>query len=70
MPLTCGRNYHAIRSTSIGWDTKFTLAFFIHFVRLYISQPGLYTDRHEILHGGSAISDRSSPILGYIPRDG
>jgi len=40
---------------SIGRDTKFTVAFFIHFVRLRISQRR-FTDQREILHGSSAIS--------------
>ena len=49
------RYYPAIRS--IGRDTKFTVSFFLCMcVRLRISQPGLYTDRCEILLSGSATS--------------
>ena len=62
--------YPAIRR--IGRDTKFTVAFFLCMsVRLRISQSGLYTDRREILHGGSATSRTDIfPILGDSPRDG
>ena len=60
--------YPAIRST--GRDAKFTVAFFIHFVRLRISQPRLYRSAWNFAWWFGHISDRSSPILGDSPRDG
>ena len=55
----------AIRS--IGRDTKFTVAFFIHYARLQISQPGLYRSAWNFAWLFGHISDRSS-ISGWKPR--
>ena len=54
----------AIRS--IGRETKFTVAFFIHYVWLQISQTGLYWSAWNFAWQFGHISDRSSPILGGI----
>ena len=46
-------NYPAIHS--MGRDTKFTMAFsFFMYGNVFLSQG--FTNRHEILHGGSAAS--------------
>ena len=56
--------YPAIRS--IGRDTKLTVAFFIHFFVVYgygfLSRG--FTDRLEILHGGSAASQTGFSCFG------
>jgi len=54
--------YPAIRS--IGRDTKFTAAFFIHYVQLRISQPGLYQSASNFARLFVHISDRFSLIWG------
>ena len=54
----------------MGRDTKFTVPFFIHYVRLQISQPG-FTNWREIIHGSSATSRTGLlPFWGDSPRDG
>ena len=59
--------YPIIRS--IGWDTNFTVTFLLHFVRLWISQLGLYRSAWNFALQFGHISDRSSPILGDSPKD-
>ena len=67
-PATCNF-YPAIRS--IGRDTKLTVTFFIHSVRLRISQLGPYRSAWNFTWWFDHISDsRSSPILGDSHRDG
>ena len=61
--------YPVIRS--IGLDTKFTVRFFfIHYVRLQISQPGLYRSAWNFAWRFDHISDRSSPILRHSSSNG
>jgi len=60
--------YPTIRS--IGRDTKFPVAFFILYVRLQISQSGLYRLAWHFAWWFGLISDKFSPILGDSPRDG
>ena len=59
------------RHTWYGRDTMFTVYFFILYVRLRISQPGLYRSAWNFAQRFGLISDRFSPIfLGGSPRDG
>ena len=64
--------YPAIRS--IGRDTTFTVYFFIHSISFctvtgYFLSRG-FTDRREILHGGSAASQKGFYFGEDSPRDG
>ena len=61
-------SYPAIRS--IGRDIKFTVAFFILYVRLRISQPGLYRSAWNFARWFGLTSDRFPHIFGDSPRDG
>ena len=58
-------NYPAVRS--IVRDTKFTVHFFIDYVPLRISHPGLYRSARNLTWRFDHISDRSSFILGIAP---
>ena len=56
--------YYYPATCSIGLDSNFTVAIFILYVRLWISQPGLYQSAWNFAWRFGLISDRFSPIFG------